>query len=70
MTILANKWNNPHKNISHSLQKCSSVQLPSIAEMLMLKIYLDVLPRVRKYLELWKKEAEQIPDYELGKLSL
>jgi hypothetical protein len=49
MTILANKWNDPNKNISHSLQKGSSVQVPSSAGMLMLKIALDVLPRVRKY---------------------
>lgn len=70
MIILANKWNNPHKNISHSLQSCSSVQVPSSAEMLMLKFYLDVIPKIRKYLELWNKKAEKIPDYELGKLSL
>jgi tetraprenyl-beta-curcumene synthase len=36
----------------------------------MLKIYRDVLPRVHKHLEVWKKEAEQIPNLELRKQAL
>ena len=31
--------------------------------MLVLKIYRDVLPKVRKYLKFWKNEAEQIPKW-------
>lgn len=51
-------------------QKASSRKVPSNCGILMLKIYLNVLPRVRKYLELWTKEAEQIPDFELRKQAL
>jgi tetraprenyl-beta-curcumene synthase len=46
-------------------QKASSIQVPSGCGILMLRLYRDVLPRVHNYLELWKKEAEQIPDIEL-----
>ena len=70
MTTLANKWNAPNKIISHSFKKASSVQVPSSSGMLMFKTYRDVLPRVSKYLELWKKEAEKIPNHELRKQAL
>lgn len=66
--MIANKSHN--KNISYSLQKSSSMQVPSDPGMLMLRIYRDVLPRVRKYLELWNKEAEKIPNSELRKQAL
>lgn len=51
-------------------QQASLMQVPSGCGILMLKIYRDVLPRVRKYLELWKQEAEQIPDLELRQQAL
>lgn len=51
-------------------QKASSRQVPSVFWMLMLGIYRDVLPRVRQYLELWKQEAEKIPDSELRQQAL
>lgn len=51
-------------------QKASSIQVPSGCGILMLRIYRDVLPKVRKYLELWKQEAEQIPDLELRQQAL
>ena len=38
--------------------------------MLMLRTYLEVLPRVRKYLELWQQEAEMMPDSELRQQAL
>jgi tetraprenyl-beta-curcumene synthase len=47
-----------------------STQVPSGAGMLMLRTYLEVLPRVRKYLELWQQEAETIPNAELRKQAL
>ena len=65
MPILINKCLDIKKNISAPPQKAPSLQVPSGAVMLMLKIYLDVLPRVRKYLKFWKKEAEKIPNPEL-----
>lgn len=68
--MLVNKWTNTNKNISSSLQKTSSIQVPSGSGMLMLKIYRNVLPKVRRYLQLWKKEAEEIPNYELRKQAL
>ncbi len=51
-------------------QKTSSMQVPSGYGVLMLKIYRNVLPKVSTYLELWKKEAEQIPDIELRQQAL
>jgi len=68
--MLLNKWNNTNKNISYPIQKSSSIQVPSGSGMLLLKIYRDVLPRVRKYLKLWKNEAEKIPNPELRKQAL
>lgn len=68
--MLLDKWNNTNKNISYPIQKSSSIQVPSGSGMLMLKIYRDVLPRVRKYLKLWKNEAEKIPNFELRKQAL
>lgn len=38
--------------------------------MLMLRTYREVLPRVRKHLELWQQQAETIPNSELGKQAL
>jgi tetraprenyl-beta-curcumene synthase len=54
----------------NSIQPDLSTQVPSGAVMLMLKTYRKVLPRVTKYLELWKNEAEKIPDSELRKQAL
>ncbi len=68
--MLLNKLNDTNKNISYPIQKYSSIQVPSGSGMLMLKIYRDVLPRVRKYLKFWKNEAEQIPNHELRKQAL
>lgn len=68
--MLINEFHDTNKNISSSLQKSSSRQVPSGSGMLMLRIYRDVLPRVRKYLELWKEEAEKIPNSELRKQAL
>lgn len=51
-------------------QKASSMQVPSGCGILMLRIYRDVLPKVRKYLEFWQKEADQIPDLELRQQAL
>jgi tetraprenyl-beta-curcumene synthase len=67
---IVNESHDTNNNISFSLQKTSSRQVPSSSVMLMLGIYRDVLPRVRQYLELWKKEAEQIPNPELRKQAL
>ena len=52
------------------IQTDSSTQVPSGAGMLMLKTYREVLPRVRRYLELWQQEAETIPNSELCKQAL
>lgn len=68
--MLVNNCTNTSKKISVFRRKSSSMQVPSGSGMLMLKIYRDVLPRVRKYLELWTKEAEDIPNYELRKQAL
>ncbi len=37
---------------------------------LILRIHRDVLTQIRKHLEVWKKEAEQIPNQELRKQAL
>ncbi|BAZ36787.1 hypothetical protein NIES4101_27070 (plasmid) [Calothrix sp. NIES-4101] len=63
--MLLNKYPDTDKNISFSPSKLSSKQVPSNSGMLMLGIYRDVLPRVRKYLEFWQQEAEQIPNPQL-----
>jgi tetraprenyl-beta-curcumene synthase len=52
------------------IQTDSSTQVPSGAGMLMLRTYREVLPSVRKYLELWQQEAEMIPNSELRKQAL
>jgi tetraprenyl-beta-curcumene synthase len=52
------------------IQIDSSTQVPSGAGMLMLRTYREVLPRVRKHLELWQQEAERIPNPELSKQAL
>lgn len=69
-TLIKNKWNDTNKDVSSSLQKVSAMQVPSNSGMLMLGIYREVLPRVRKYLQFWQKEAELIPDSELRKQAL
>ena len=69
-TLIKNKWNDTNKDVSYSLQKASAMQVPSNSGMLMLGIYREVLPRVRKYLQFWHKEAELIPDSELRKQAL
>ena len=63
--MLLNKFLDTDKNISFYLPKVSSNQVPSNSGMLMLGIYRDVLPKVRKYLEFWQQEAEQIPNGQL-----
>lgn len=70
MAILTNKWNDLKQDIRYYLPKAPSLQVPSNPGMLMLGIYREVLPRVRKYLAYWKKKAEQIPDPELRKQAL
>ena len=52
------------------IQIDSSTQVPSEAGMLILETYHEVLPRVRKHLELWRQEAEIIPNSELSKQAL
>lgn len=52
------------------IQEALSMQVPYGSGILMMRVYRDVLPRVRKYLELWKKEAGQIPDIELRQQAL
>jgi tetraprenyl-beta-curcumene synthase len=57
--------------IDNSLIQTDSVtQVPFGAGMLMLRTYREVLPRVRKHLELWQQEAEIIPNSELRKQAL
>ena len=70
ITLIKNKGNDTNKDVSYSLQKASAMQVPSNSGMLMLGIYREVLPRVRKYLQFWHKEAELIPDSELRKQAL
>ncbi|MEG5162336.1 tetraprenyl-beta-curcumene synthase family protein [Microcoleus sp. AT3-A2] len=69
-TLIKNKWNDTNKEVSYSLPKASAMQVPSNSGMLMLGIYREVLPRVRKYLQVWQKEAELIPNSELRKQAL
>lgn len=47
-----------------------STQVPSGSVMLMLMNYREVLPRVRKHLELWQQAARQIPNPELRQQAL
>lgn len=68
--LIKNNGVDTNKEVSYSIQKASSMQVPSNPGMLMLGIYREVIPRVRKYLELWHKEAEKIPDPELRKQAL
>ena len=69
-TLIKNKWNDTNKDFSYSIPKASALQVPSNSGMLMLGIYREVLPRVRKYLQFWQKEADLIPDSELRKQAL
>ena len=52
------------------IQTDALIQVPSGAGMLMLGTYREVLPRVRKHLELWQQKAEMIPNSELRKQAL
>ena len=52
------------------IQTDALIQVPSGAGMLMLRTYREVLPRVRKHLELWRQEAQIIPNSELRKQAL
>jgi tetraprenyl-beta-curcumene synthase len=71
ITLIKNQWNDTNKDVSYSRPKASSImQVPSNSGRLMVGIYRDVLPRVRKYLGFWQKEAEKIPDSELRKQAL
>ena len=70
-TLIRNNRNTTNKDVrSYFLPKASSRQVPSNSGMLMVGIYRHVLPRVRKYLAFWQKEAEEIPDSELRKQAL
>jgi tetraprenyl-beta-curcumene synthase len=46
------------------------LKIPTQPWSMMMHIYWRVLPRVRKYLTEWKREAQQIPDPELRKQAL
>ncbi|MBD2249279.1 DUF2600 family protein, partial [Nostoc sp. FACHB-888] len=70
MLMLIDQDHNPNKNIKDFLPKALLLQVPSSSTMLMLRIYYDVIPRVHKHLEFWKKKAELIPNVELRKQAL